>query len=471
MTKIPNKNKCFDTIIIGGGISGLYYLHKNNQKINNENVLLLEKKPYPGGRIKTRTSNNKVLYETRAWRIHHSHKRVLNLIEEIGLKDNLKKIENKLQISKNCSSEKHPEKIPGLSHFDTLLLKDNFQDAQNSELSSGYYEEFRGSSLNNVYDVLQKNDPSEYYVLMNGLTSIVNKLYDDNKKNIELGSFVNDVKYENNLYKICLRNKENEHIIYSSKKLILALPPYFVQHFDVAKCLRPEISRVSYVPLNHIYVRDPNFQDHRDAHTHTITCDEFGQKIHSTFNNNWHQYSYTSGDLARFWNRLRMTVDKETYFKKLNLDPKKFSYEDVDNCYTEIGSYQWNALWGEKNITQQMKEMVYPNKKQLPNLFWVGEAFSTYQGWIEGALETVDELEKIMSRNDNNDNNDNNSKELLKILGRVVDVSDWKHSHPGGKEIIEKYFTNSEKIPDATNDFLKAHNADYVFGILKNLEI
>lgn len=81
----------FNTIIIGGGISGLYSAYKILKKNPYTTIAIIEKENYLGGRIYTDTSDGMTI-EAGAGRLSGSHINLMNLIQELGLKSKLVKI-------------------------------------------------------------------------------------------------------------------------------------------------------------------------------------------------------------------------------------------------------------------------------------------------------------------------------------------------------------------------------------------
>ena len=74
------------TLIIGGGIAGIY-LAEQLAKRGDRHVLLLEKNSYFGGRIYTfKDKATGLQYEAGAGRIHRDHARVATLVDRLGLK-------------------------------------------------------------------------------------------------------------------------------------------------------------------------------------------------------------------------------------------------------------------------------------------------------------------------------------------------------------------------------------------------
>lgn len=75
----------YHTLIIGGGIAGLFLAEKLAAK--RSQVLLLEKNDYLGGRVYTFRDKAKGLqYEAGAGRIHRDHAHVASLVRRFGLK-------------------------------------------------------------------------------------------------------------------------------------------------------------------------------------------------------------------------------------------------------------------------------------------------------------------------------------------------------------------------------------------------
>jgi protoporphyrinogen oxidase len=76
-----------DYIIVGAGLSGLYLANK----LKNENVKVIEANYSLGGRLKSVHLKN-LTYEAGGSRISQNHKRILTLIEELGISDHLKNL-------------------------------------------------------------------------------------------------------------------------------------------------------------------------------------------------------------------------------------------------------------------------------------------------------------------------------------------------------------------------------------------
>lgn len=82
--------KTYDTIIIGGGIAGLYTAYKLQKKDPQQSILILEKEAVLGGRVDTYTDKYMTV-EAGAGRFHENQKHIMKLIKELNLQNKMKK--------------------------------------------------------------------------------------------------------------------------------------------------------------------------------------------------------------------------------------------------------------------------------------------------------------------------------------------------------------------------------------------
>jgi len=81
----------YDTIVIGGGIAGIYATYQISKNNPQAKVLLIEKENRWGGRIYTYRDEHMTV-EAGAGRINGSHPRTMQLIRELGLAKKLRRI-------------------------------------------------------------------------------------------------------------------------------------------------------------------------------------------------------------------------------------------------------------------------------------------------------------------------------------------------------------------------------------------
>ena len=88
-----SNNYNYDIIIVGGGISGLFTGYKLSE--TGLRILIIESSERLGGRIKTIHTND-ILYESGAARFHKTHTKLLSLINELDLKNDIIELPEKI---------------------------------------------------------------------------------------------------------------------------------------------------------------------------------------------------------------------------------------------------------------------------------------------------------------------------------------------------------------------------------------
>ena len=75
----------YNSVIIGGGFTGLYILDNLVNKLNIKDICLFEKSYRIGGKVDTQYNDNKVLYEKGPWRLHESQNRIIKLLKKLNI--------------------------------------------------------------------------------------------------------------------------------------------------------------------------------------------------------------------------------------------------------------------------------------------------------------------------------------------------------------------------------------------------
>ena len=192
-----SNNYNYDIIIVGGGISGLFTGYKLSE--TGLRILIIESSERLGGRIKTIHTND-ILYEIGGARFHKTHTKLLSLINELDLKNDIielpekidyilrkgkkYKTENKLTLNELLneailkSKKMKKDKLINITFFQYLVLIFDFETAQFIKDSIGYDAEIIHL---NAYAAITmfKNDLfkyNKYFSLKNGLSSIIENL-------------------------------------------------------------------------------------------------------------------------------------------------------------------------------------------------------------------------------------------------------------------------------------------------------
>lgn len=399
-----------DIIIIGGGISGLYCGLNINK---NKNVILFEKNNYLGGRIYTDNftiNSNEYNFEAGAGRIHSKHMIIQKLIAKMGLKDKLIKIGGSIVFkpSKKYSLKNTFKNQNGFSYVNHLIklsksenkdyLKSiSFKEYADKHLSDdevkfmldscGYY----GDLLFNAYDAIKSFEKeittdSEYYIMKGGFSQLINKMVSHIKKKHSIYTNKNciDIFYNDNVFTLNINNTK-----ISCKKLILAIPKPNLLNFKILKPYFPLLKSIECIPLLRlysIYKKD----------------DIWFKNVSKTTTNNHLKYiipinketgaimtSYTDYTNTNYWKNIMNNNNN------LNNEIKK-NIENVFNIKTKNPilnkKYYWDcgvALWKKNNDSNKIIKTINNIHKHNIPIFIVGENYSLYQGWMEGALHSA----------------------------------------------------------------------------------
>ena len=223
--------------------------------------------------------------------------------------------------------------------------------------------------------------------------------------------------------------------------------------------------------LHHIYGYSDNLNNLFNNKFYINTNSELSQIISGDFNNNWFQVSYTSGENAKYWNRIK--INNPILFKKMLQN--SLLDANINIKLSKVKSFYWdNAIhyWipNYKFNNNSSSNSTYPHPTNLPNLFWAGEAFSSIQGWIEGALETSDLVIKKLSASINNKIIFKPIKlkddyEYMMIDNRLIDVKKWKKVHPGSYMAIQNHL-----YEDISDLFRHIKHPKYAWSIINYLQ-
>lgn len=405
----------FDIIIIGGGISGLYAALKLNK---NKKVLLLEKEQQFGGRIYTDyfvLNSNKYSLEAGAARILETHNLMIQLIKKMRLYSKLIKIDAVVNFipSKYYTLSKYANKTGYdyideiLNHnkkskdylqqitFEQLLLKHYSDDKVKFILDScGYYGDLK---IQNAYDALKVFQYSvrtdkHYYIMKDGFSQLINEMvkYIKLKHTCLLNQYCKAIYYNDGVFTLNVNNKK-----FLCKNIILAVPKENLLNLGYLKPYFPLLHSIFCIPLLRIYSIYKKQDVWFDGLKKTTTNNKLKYIIPIDPEKGIVMTSYTDHTNTKYWQQ------KCKNKKELDLALKK----NIENVFRitpktplDIKCYNWPCgvgLWKPGyNSSEIITKVLHPNKK-IP-LFIVGENYSKYQGWMEGALDSVERCLQIL---------------------------------------------------------------------------
>ena len=399
-------------VIIGSGITGLYLAYKliTIKKINPSDIVIYEKLNRIGGRIHT-YENNGFKYSVGAGRLGKKHKKVMSLIKDFNLTDEIIDINKnnnyyingtymneqelltyykssynsiielwKYAINKKMNVNKN---IYNLHNYFSLFLPSN--EVELLKISMGYITEFYDMNSKNALETIKKDfdmvDKS-FFVLKNGIQILCDKLYEyllTKKVKIIFNSTLTDINDDNKTYII---NKES----YKYSKLYLTITkcdylkmPYFNKYKNILESVNDGKLLRIYAKYTEVWFK---------GMPKILTDNKLQFIIPIDYENGIIQISYSDSYNADYWNSFN---DKKTIKKHItrilnNMFPEKNIKEPewISLHYWSSGDHLWKVGINSKNINKQIDEIFI--KKGIHIL---GETYSERQSWIEGAIETV----------------------------------------------------------------------------------
>ena len=534
-TNHNNTVNIYDLVIIGGGIAGLYTLYKLSKKYTHLKILLLESGQRLGGRIysyKETIDKQEYVMDLGAGRLGYHHKLINTLINELGLKPKIIPIPNTktyIEVRDNKAINKTSTKDYIMDKLTKFFFSPQVSKLGKSTKQSYYLYEFLtkyvsasfsravkdvfeySSDLNelNAYDAIEyfKYDytkSAEFFTLNGGLEQIIDELVVAIKKtqgyksnNIKLVNLSNveNITYKNNnvddLFEISVTNYNSKGSgskkIYS-KHVICAIPKKSLTQLTIFKPLLSDLNSINSINLLRIYEIYDKEQESGSVWFNnvekTITNTNVQFVIPINPNNGLIMSSYSDCANARYWNNLLASKGLDYVKVKLNAKLNQlFSTKVPLSKYIKM--YFWDAgvaCW-KKGVDSE-----YLSSKLLnpySRIFIIGENYSKYQAWCEGALMTsescIAKITQLLETSTNNKTKTYNktyNKTLKHKLGgsikntftlgevkkhkkkgdawtiidnKVYNISKWIPTHPGGDVIMKAVGKDATRLFNSIN--------------------
>lgn len=389
----------YDYIIVGGGLAGTYCAYKLSSKYK---VLLIEKEDKLGGRglmINWHGTDIKL----GAGIGSPENSTLIKLMKELSFPYNESKGENAfvddtykfvqskfVQQIKN-KVEKYKQQGKSYQHLSVLqFLKQNFtKDDVISYLEHCEYIDFINSDIDYYlkFYPIDDNIPGSYTVLYIDWMKLTRVMEDKIRLNggiIQLNCEVDNQERIKDTIKVnCKSNK------YEGKNIIFALTLNPLQ-----KLIKfPIADYIGSVPFVRIYTyhKDGHNFEGKNIKSYTILKDNYLQKV-IIMNKQILMASYSDSFYAVYWKKYESDKEKlrEKVFKYLRkVVPTVSEIDDLYMHYWPEGVHYYKPLSGRFDEIHQM--IINPEK----NYYICGEIVSRRQGWVDGALSSVDDLHLI----------------------------------------------------------------------------
>jgi len=483
-----------DIIIIGGGISGLFSAYNLIQDKKYKDILLVESTSEFGGRIRTEKLDG-IPIEMGASRFSNKHTKLLSLLKDLELEDKIvelpskidhihhnKKISydlnkklNKLLKEKDKYSKKHLEKI---TLFQYAVEIYGYEESKKLQEMFGYDAEFIKL---NAYSALTmfKDDLFEdvsYYVLNGGLSQVINKLesicIESDQIEIRTNVLVQDI--QDKKIKVVIDGKED---ILRALKIVSTMPYIETRKMEIFKGYK-YIHSVKPIPLIRIYAKYPMDNKTNKPWFHnlsrTITNNYIRHIIPIDYDNGIIMISYTDFYTAEMWNnwyQLGENILTDKLHQEINklfkiTPPKPLEYKVY---YWRGGVHVWRTT---NSMDQTYQKLLKPFEDK--EIYLANESFSKHQCWIEGSLDMVTDVLKLLKvkklkinklslkakkqdggenkKNKKQTNTDYKQYDVKQVLRRnnwiifehdgkkwIYKISkNWFHNHPGGSDRLKE---------------------------------
>lgn len=386
----------YDYIIIGGGLAGVYCAYKLSTKYK---ILLIEKEDKLGGRglminwhqtdIKLGAGigspENSVLIKLMkelsfSYKESRGENAFVDLTDRFDQSKFVQKIKDKIQ--------EYKQKGKKYQHLTVLqFLKQNFtKDDVISYLEHCEYIDFINSDIDyylNFYPI-DDNTLGPYTVLYIDwmkLTRVMEERIRQNSGEIRLNCEVNKVDSSDEIKKVyCCDN------VFDGSNIIFATtlkPLQKLINFPISDY----IGTVPFVRIYTFHKNGHNFKG-KNIKGYTILKDNYLQKV-IIMNEKILMASYSDSFYADYWkqyenDKKKLTEKVEKYLRKVV--PTISDIDDIYIHYWLEGVHYYKPMSGK--FDEIHKKIIRPEN----NIYVCGEIVSRRQGWVDGALSSVDDL-------------------------------------------------------------------------------
>ena len=422
--------KCYDIIIIGAGIAGLYSAYNIHQLAPDKSLLVLEKykKQWIGGRI-----NNEEFYgATVVTGAGIGRKDKDHLLQELLNDLHIKYTDFKLDVNYannepvnvnavfallKTEYNKSVKELKEQSHGSSDILNKTFKQFAKPILGAKLYDNFVETTGYSDYEdedvaqTLYKYGMDDNSVGLTGLyipwrQLIQTLLHKVGTQFVKSSSNVTNIRslglgtgLGTGLVPCNYELETEQGLKYYCNKIILATTITGIHKLLVQILNKSQFSIYNYIkgqPFLRLYAKFPKASSdimRKYAPTYTIVSGPLQKIIPMSAEKGVYMIAYSDNANAEILKvRLKNTVKNRVFFAKmleeaLNIETNSLQITALLDFYWPVGTHYYSPL--PKNMSMSRSEFIHKAQHPLPNVLVVGEVVAENQGWTEGALDSV----------------------------------------------------------------------------------
>jgi hypothetical protein len=402
----------YDIIIIGSGIAGLYSAYQIKKIAPNKRFLVLEKykEKWIGGRTSNETFYGTEVVTGAGIGRKDTNPLLINLMKELNIHYSeflsvmnysnlfnhvdIVKIINKLKVEYNKNPKLAENKT--FKHFFIATLGEELY--KKFILSAGYTDYENADVYETLYNYGMDDNKGGWTGLHIPWREMVIKLYKKiGKKHFEFSSDVQKITKIQD--KPCLfKIQVSKNTLYFCNKVIVATTITGIKKLLQDSSNNPHsgklYNQIHGQPFLRLYAKFDNKSNEimKQYVPHYIIVPGPLQKmIPINSEKGVYMISYSDNDNAlSLKNNLKNTSENRNLYcrlieKSLGMPHNSLHIIAIKDFYWPVGTHYYEPL---KNF-ERREEFVYEAQHPENGMLVVGEAVSRYQGWVEGALESV----------------------------------------------------------------------------------
>ena len=418
------RNECYDIIIIGSGIAGLYSAYNIRKLAPNTSLLVLEKykKQWIGGRL-----NNQEFYGTTVVTgagigrkdkdhllqelLNNLHIKYTDFNLDVNYANNepvnvnavfslLKREYNKMtkelkengsggQINKTFKQFAKP--LLGAKLYDNFLETTGYSDYEDEDVAQTLYK--YGMDDNSV-GLTGLHIP--WHQLIQTLVHKVGTQFVKSSSNV---TNIRSLTSGTGLVPCNYELETEQGLKYYCNKIILATTITGIHKLLVQILDKSQFSLYNYIkgqPFLRLYAKFPKASAEimrKYVPTYTVVSGPLQKIIPMSSDKGVYMIAYSDNANAEgLKDNLKNTEKNRAFFSKLleealNIETNSLQITALLDFYWPIGTHYYSPL--PKNMTMSRSEFIDKAQHPLPNVLVVGEVVAENQGWTEGALDSV----------------------------------------------------------------------------------